>query len=133
MARTPSRSYLTPHLLRRLLRRRETIRYPAGPLELPEAYQGQVAVEIVACVGCGVCERICPASALQVERTEGGGVRVVLLHDRCATCGLCAQECPRQAIRMIPSFAPSATSRSQLRTEWRREARPRSDQESSSE
>ena len=129
MARTPSSSYLTPHLLKRLLRRRETIRYPHGPLGLPGTYRGQVAVEIATCVGCGACQRICPTRAIQVERTEGGGVRVVLFRDRCASCGLCAARCPRDAIRMLAAFAPSATSRSQLRTEWRREAKLAPDDE----
>ncbi|MFH1085949.1 MAG: 4Fe-4S binding protein, partial [Chloroflexota bacterium] len=78
----PSHSYLLPHILRRLLRSRETIAFPAGPVELPESYRGQVVVDISRCSGCGLCARACPTGGLLVERLEGGGVRVRIAHDR---------------------------------------------------
>lgn len=44
------------------------------------------------CVGCGVCEQVCPVRAIsvaQVARVDG---------TRCTGCGRCVAECPRGAL-----------------------------------
>ena len=47
------------------------------------------------CIGCGLCEEICPYGAPKVE--EGTSeIREIL----CRGCGSCAAECPKQAITM---------------------------------
>jgi formate hydrogenlyase subunit 6/NADH:ubiquinone oxidoreductase subunit I len=120
MARRASRSYLTPHLFRRLFRGRETIAYPYGELAIEPAYRGQVAIDINRCVGCGRCARGCPTRAVTVERLEGGGLRIVLDNGRCAMCGLCVLACPRDAVQQLPAFVPPAVDKGVLRTEWER-------------
>ncbi|MBM3187274.1 MAG: hypothetical protein FJZ90_00950 [Chloroflexi bacterium] len=120
MSSRTSRSYLVPHLLRRLFGKRETIAYPAGPLVLPEAYRGRVTVDIAKCTGCGLCARDCPCAGLEVERLNGGGVRVTLYHDRCANCGLCELGCRRGAIHLTPRIAPSVSDLRELCEQWER-------------
>ena len=127
MSRRPSRRYLVPHVLRRLLQKRETIAYPAGPLELPDAYRGQVIVDIDKCVGCKRCSRDCPSQCLLVDREGKEYVRVMISHDLCASCGLCEWVCPTGAIRLLPQFVGAATSRAALRSEWTRGAPHRPD------
>ena len=46
------------------------------------------------CVGCGTCERNCPAGAMQV--TENCAV---IDQEICIACGMCAVRCPRNTIR----------------------------------
>jgi len=55
------RSPLLLELVRTLLKRRITVRYPYGPLELPEGYRGLVTADPDLCRGCGSCVRDCPA------------------------------------------------------------------------
>jgi len=47
------------------------------------------------CVNCGVCEMVCPDSA--VHKIEE---MYVISYDYCKGCGLCAYECKTNAIRM---------------------------------
>ncbi len=47
------------------------------------------------CIGCGLCEELCPYGA---PRVENGKSRII--EALCRGCGICAVECPRQAITM---------------------------------
>jgi heterodisulfide reductase subunit A len=47
------------------------------------------------CIGCGLCEEICPYGAPKIEDGKSK-VREIL----CRGCGSCAAECPRRAITM---------------------------------
>jgi len=47
------------------------------------------------CIGCGLCEEICPYGAPKVEEGKSK-IREIL----CRGCGCCAAECPKQAITM---------------------------------
>jgi heterodisulfide reductase subunit A len=47
------------------------------------------------CIGCGLCEELCPYGAPRVEEGKSKIVDVL-----CRGCGVCAAECPRRAITM---------------------------------
>ncbi len=47
------------------------------------------------CIGCGLCEEICPYGAPKIENGKSK-IREIL----CRGCGSCAAECPRRAITM---------------------------------
>jgi heterodisulfide reductase subunit A len=47
------------------------------------------------CIGCGLCEEICPHGAPKVEEGKSKILEVL-----CRGCGSCAAECPRRAISM---------------------------------
>jgi len=121
MSRRTSRIYLVPHLLKNFLQQRTTVSFPYGPLDLGEAYRGQVVVDIDACVGCGRCARDCPTESLAVERLDGGGIRILHFYDRCASCGQCEISCNQRAIWLDPSFRAAAASREELSEEWIRD------------
>lgn len=108
-------SPLLPELLR-TLGKRVTVRYPYGPLELPEGYRGLVIADPDLCRGCGLCVRDCPANALELERGKGGAFRLILHPERCAYCGQCETSCRFGAIRLTNAFKPGAATKADLTT-----------------
>jgi pyruvate ferredoxin oxidoreductase delta subunit len=51
------------------------------------------------CIACGLCEKICPDSAVKLAKTKNG-IKAKVDYDYCKGCGLCAKECPVKAISM---------------------------------
>lgn len=46
------------------------------------------------CVACGCCVKVCPMSAIHIEK----GVFAVVDMSKCVGCGRCAAECPASVI-----------------------------------
>ncbi len=51
-------------------------------------------INAATCIGCGICAKHCPSSAIVGERKKPFSI----LDDQCVKCGVCVQECPFQAI-----------------------------------
>lgn len=56
-----------------------------GPVTLKQCTTG--------CIGCGICEKVCPQGAIHVENFHA-----VIDHEKCTGCGLCEEKCPKKAI-----------------------------------
>ena len=82
MSKRLSYLYLVPRVLRTLIQEPVTVAFPRGPLELSQAYRGQIVIDIERCKGCGLCAKDCPADALTVERLGRESVRIIHLFDR---------------------------------------------------
>jgi len=69
-----------------------------------------------ACIGCGLCEAVCPSEAIKVVTSEGPGhEKDVSAYEldlfRCVFCGFCVDACPVSAIYMTPEFELACYSR----------------------
>lgn len=69
-----------------------------------------------ACIGCGLCEAVCPSQAIKVVTSEGAGhEKDVSAYEldlfRCVFCGFCIDACPVSAIYMTPEFELACYSR----------------------
>jgi heterodisulfide reductase subunit A len=54
-------------------------------------------VDQTVCVGCGLCEELCPFSAIRVVETAKGS-KAETIAASCKGCGVCASSCPQKAV-----------------------------------
>ncbi len=57
------------------------------------------SVDEAICVGCGICESVCPYGAVEVVETEEGR-RAKVTGVKCKGCGTCGSSCIKRAIKM---------------------------------
>lgn len=91
-----------------------TRQYPEERWIPPASFRGRpVLVQengIERCVACGLCARVCPALAIEVQasETELGKERYPIKFEinmlRCIFCGFCEEVCPEEAIVMSKEF-----------------------------
>ena len=55
-------------------------------------------VEVVSerCIGCGLCDIVCPANVFALDETTGKSD--VTNPEACQACGACIENCPKEAI-----------------------------------
>lgn len=86
-----------------------TILYPLEKLPISPRYRALHQIKRLvesgnqACIGCGLCEKICIADCIQIDTKYGSKGRKVVRGytinlGRCIYCGYCAEVCPELAI-----------------------------------
>ncbi len=91
-----------------------TRQYPEERWEPTGSYRGRPVLvkedDSERCVACGLCSRVCPALAIEVQAAETDKVKerypikfeINML--RCIFCGLCEEVCPEEAIVMSKDY-----------------------------
>ena len=80
---------------------RMTVRYPEYYIVPEEGYRGEVRFHRDKCIGCGLCARICPASAMKMYKLPGEKrMRPGINYQRCIFCGYCVSVCPTGALEL---------------------------------
>lgn len=108
--------------LKNMFRPSFTMEYPEVKFEPPSSYRGRpVLVEEPngeeRCVACGLCSRVCPALAIEVQAAETDREKerypekfeINML--RCIFCGFCEEVCPEEAIVMSKDYEMVFTNR----------------------
>jgi NADH-quinone oxidoreductase subunit I len=93
---------------RHLFRRKITVLYPEEKTPLSPRFRGLHALRRYPngeerCIGCKLCEAICPALAITIETAErADGTRRTTRYDidmtKCIFCGFCEESCPVDSI-----------------------------------
>ncbi|MBN1634585.1 MAG: NADH-quinone oxidoreductase subunit NuoI [Ignavibacteria bacterium] len=100
---------------REIFRPRFTRQYPEDKWESPASFRGRpVLVQEdngqERCVACGLCSRVCPALAIEVQAGETDREKerypekFEINMVRCIFCGFCEEVCPEEAIIMSDEF-----------------------------
>lgn len=51
------------------------------------------------CIGCGLCQSICPMGNIIIQERERGTTKVAVVGDNCTACIGCLHACPHQALQ----------------------------------
>ena len=91
-----------------------TRQYPEERWEPTGSYRGRPVLvqeqDGERCVACGLCSRVCPALAIEVQagETDKGKERFPAKFEinmlRCIYCGFCEEVCPEEAIVMSKDY-----------------------------
>jgi NADH-quinone oxidoreductase subunit I len=110
--------------LRNLFRKPVTVHYPDVQRPYPDRFRGILALAYEketgeeACIGCRLCEYICPPQVIKVEMLKAEkrnyAKTFTLELYACEFCELCVQVCPTDAIIMMKSFDLAAADRRDL-------------------
>lgn len=114
--------YLT---LKYLFKSKVTIRYPYEKSPISGRFKGEHALRQYSsgeerCIGCKLCEAICPAQAIIIEAEPrvSDDTRRTSRYDidmtKCIYCGLCQEACPVDAIVEGPNFEFATYTRDEL-------------------
>ena len=112
-----------------------TLQYPEKLRQVANRFRGEHALRRYdngeeRCIGCKLCEAVCPAQAIFIEVEERedevehsqnnliSGARRTTRYDidmtKCIYCGLCEQACPTEAIVQTPNMEFGSDSRKGL-------------------
>jgi NADH-quinone oxidoreductase subunit I len=110
--------------LRNLFRTPVTVQYPTVKRAYPDRFRGVLALTYDPatgeenCIGCRLCEYICPPQVIKVEmlkaekRNYARSFSLELYS--CEFCELCVQVCPTDAIVMLKTFDLATADRREL-------------------
>ncbi|PIP77387.1 MAG: NADH-quinone oxidoreductase subunit NuoI [Ignavibacteria bacterium CG_4_8_14_3_um_filter_37_9] len=108
--------------LKNMLLPKFTIQYPEVKFNPPSSYRGRPVLALEEngqerCVACGLCSRVCPALAIEVQAAETERekerypVKFEINMLRCIFCGFCEEVCPEEAILMSKDYELAFTNR----------------------
>lgn len=108
--------------LKTMFRPKFTMQYPEEKFVPPASYRGRpILVQEnngeERCVACGLCSRVCPALAIEVQAAETDREkerypeRFEINMLRCIFCGFCEEVCPEEAIIMSKDYELAFTNR----------------------
>jgi NADH-quinone oxidoreductase subunit I len=101
--------------LRQVFRPKFTRQYPEEKWTPPPAFRGRPVLVmndngVERCVACGLCSRVCPSLAIEVQAAETElekeryPEKFEINMVRCIFCGFCEEVCPEEAIVMSDEY-----------------------------
>lgn len=96
-----------------------TLRFPYERAKPVEGTRGRVTWVIEKCIGCTLCERICPSKAIELIG-KGRYAEIRYFIGRCLFCGECVDVCPTEAIETTKEFELVFTDPNEMILEFRR-------------
>ena len=100
--------------IRQMFRPDITVQYPEERFVPPAQFRGRPVLVhengVERCVACGLCSRVCPALAIEVQAAETPlekeryPEKFEINMVRCIFCGFCEEVCPEEAIIMSNEY-----------------------------
>jgi NADH-quinone oxidoreductase subunit I len=108
--------------LKNMLKPKFTMQYPEVKFIPPASYRGRPVLVMEEdgqerCVACGLCSRVCPPLAIEVQagettrEKERYPAKFEINMIRCIFCGFCEEVCPEEAIVMSKDYELAFSNR----------------------
>ena len=108
--------------LKTMFKPKFTVEYPEVKFIPPASYRGRPVLVMEEngkerCVACGLCSRVCPPLAIEVQAAETQDekerypIKFEINMLRCIFCGFCEDVCPEEAIVMSKDYELAFSSR----------------------
>ena len=108
---------IVPYLLSMLIKKPNTIKYPFVPAVVVDNFRGALKFDKEKCIGCKICERVCPSDAIEIEKVADKQFKAIVLMDKCIFCGQCVDSCPKDALENTKTFELASLNRESMRVE----------------
>jgi ech hydrogenase subunit F len=99
---------MTPNIMRNLVVRKSTRRYPYVVREPFDKARGELLNEIERCIFCGMCEAKCPSRCIEVDKPA-----YKWNYDpfACVYCGVCVDICPSKSLHQKAEYRKPTAER----------------------
>jgi formate hydrogenlyase subunit 6/NADH:ubiquinone oxidoreductase subunit I len=82
------------------------------PIPVPKDLRGKIAYDREKCIGCGLCETVCPARVIELYTPQGEEKKKIRMYiARCTFCAQCVDVCPVHALATTDEFLLASTDR----------------------
>jgi NADH-quinone oxidoreductase subunit I len=100
--------------IKQMFKPRFTVQFPEVRFKPQSSFRGRPVLVaengVERCVACGLCARVCPALAIEVQASETDlikeryPIKFEINMVRCIFCGFCEEVCPEEAIVMSNEY-----------------------------
>lgn len=108
---------IIPLLMGMLIKKSDTVLYPSVKAQVAEKFRGALKFHSEKCVGCKICERVCPADAILITKVVDKQFKATVYLDRCIFCGQCVDSCNKDALENTTNFELASADKNSLKVD----------------
>lgn len=108
---------MVPYLLGMLVKKTDTVMYPATPAKVADNFRGALKFDSEKCVGCKLCMRVCPSNAITIEKVGEKQFKATVQLDKCIYCGQCVDSCNKDALENTTRFELASPDKASLKVD----------------
>ena len=102
-------------VLRSVLRKPATEKYPARPAPMPGKFRGKLKFDASKCIGCKMCMRDCPSGAITIRKVGDKQFEADIDLGKCIYCAQCVDSCMKKALEITGEYELAQLDREKLK------------------
>lgn len=101
--------------LKSLFNKPATVQYPFEKAEMPDKFRGKIKFDPAKCIGCKLCMRDCPSSAITINKVGEKKFEATFDLDKCLYCAQCVDSCNKNALESTKEFEIASLDKKTLK------------------